>query len=197
MNDTYLPLFGFMALMVGTPGPANLIAMLGGAQVGIKSCVGFIAGLILGQMALNLFIGFGFVVILANFPILQQVFKYVSAIYMIWLTIRSWNSKSIGSNLLTNKDHQFKFKLGLIVPLLNPKAWVMGAIAWSNFAPQLGTFQVQLLTVVFGFAMCQLFFHSAWCSVGNIIGRTVPDNQNITRVMVILTVLIVIWAVTL
>jgi threonine/homoserine/homoserine lactone efflux protein len=197
MIDTYLPLLGFMVLMVGTPGPANLIVMLGGAQVGIKSCVGFIAGLIFGQMALNIFIGFGFVVILANSPILQQTFKYVSAIYMIWLTIRSWNSKSIRSNSLDNNAHQFKFKLGLIVPLLNPKAWVMGALAWSNFAPQLGSFQVQLFTVVLGFAMCQLFFHSVWCSVGNIIGRTIPNSQTITRAMIILTVLIVIWAVTL
>ena len=197
MIDTYLPLFGFMALMVGTPGPANLILILGGAQAGIKSCVGFIAGLILGQIALNLFIGFGFVVVLADSPILQQAFKYVSAIYMIWLTIRSWNSKSIRSNSLDDNNHQFRFRLGLIVHPLNPKSWVMSSIAWSSFAPQLGTFQVQLLTVVFGFAICQLFFHSAWCAAGNIIGRTVPDNQNITRVMVILTVLVVIWAFTL
>jgi len=197
MIDTYLPLLGFMILMVGTPGPANLIVMLGGAQVGIKSCMGFIAGLILGKIALNVFIGFGFAIILSGSPMLQQIFKYVSAIYMIGLTIRSWNAKTSQSNLLGNATHQFKFKLGLIIHPLNPKAWVMSALAWSNFAPQLGSFPVQLLTVVLGFAICQLFFHSIWCSVGNIIGRTIPNSQNITRTMVILTVLIVIWAVTL
>jgi threonine/homoserine/homoserine lactone efflux protein len=75
MIDTYLPLLGFMILMVGTPGPANLIVMLGGAQVGIKSCMGFIAGLILGKIALNVFIGFGFAIILSGSPMLQQIFN--------------------------------------------------------------------------------------------------------------------------
>ena len=113
------------------------------------------------------------------------------------LLILTLPSKLLGDTDIDDNNHQFRFRLGLIVHPLNPKSWVMSTIAWSSFAPQLGTFQVQLLTVVFGFAICQLFFHSAWCAAGNIIGRTVPDNQNITRVMVILTVLVVIWAFTL
>ncbi len=44
--------------MVGTPGPANLLVMLGGSQIGIRSSIGFIFGLIFGTIALNIFIGY-------------------------------------------------------------------------------------------------------------------------------------------
>ena len=196
MVDNYVPLFGFMILMVGTPGPANLLLVLGGSQIGLKRCIGFIFGLICGKIALNIFIGFGFSIILSNSPILHETFKYLSAIYMIWLAIRSWNSTTTQNNF-SNKSHQFKFANGLVVHPLNPKAWVMSALAWSNFAPALGSFQIQLVTVVLGFATCQLFLHTLWCLIGSIIGKTMPNNQYLTRLMIILTVIIVIWAVTL
>ena len=182
--------------MVGTPGPANLLLVLGGAQIGFRRCIGFIFGLICGKMALNIFIGLGFSIILSNSPILHQIFKYLSAIYMIWLAIRSWNSRTTQNNF-SNKSHQFKFSNGLVVHPLNPKAWVMSALAWSNFAPALGSFQIQLVTIILGFATCQLVLHSVWCLIGSIIGKTIPDNQYLTRLMIILTVIIVIWAVTL
>ena len=50
----YLALLGFIAFMVGTPGPANLVAMLAGVTQGVRGCAGFISGLIVGKIGLNL-----------------------------------------------------------------------------------------------------------------------------------------------
>jgi len=86
----YLSLLGFIAFMVGMPGPANLVAMLAGVTQGLRGCTGFIFGLIVGKIGLNLFIGFGFGVVLAADPVLQTAFTYASASYMIWLAVRSW-----------------------------------------------------------------------------------------------------------
>jgi len=51
----YLALLGFIAFMVGTPGPANFVVMLAGVTQGVRGCAGFISGLIVGKMCLNLF----------------------------------------------------------------------------------------------------------------------------------------------
>ena len=51
----HLALIGFIALMVGTPGPANLIAMLAGVTQGLRGCVGFFSGMVL---ALESYTGF-------------------------------------------------------------------------------------------------------------------------------------------
>ena len=194
MIEAYLSLFGFMVLMVGTPGPANLLAMLGGSQIGFRSCTGFLLGLAVGKIPLNIFIGFGFGVVLSDNPTLFQTFKYISAGYMIYLAARSWNTKSVQVESV-QQAHQFHFKQGVIVHPLNPKAWVMSALAWSNFAPAIGSFPTQLVSVVFGFATCQLILTSFWCWGGSILGRTLPNNQKLMRSMIILTVLVVLWAI--
>ena len=43
--DTYLSLLGFIAVMVGTPGPANLLLTIGGVQFWAQSLSTFHFGL--------------------------------------------------------------------------------------------------------------------------------------------------------
>ena len=45
----FFTLLAFVAFMVGTPGPANLIVMLAGVRQGLRQCIGFILGLIVRQ----------------------------------------------------------------------------------------------------------------------------------------------------
>ena len=75
----YLALFGFIAFMVGTPGPANLVTMLAGVPQGLQWCAGFILGLIVGNIGLNLFVGFGFGIVLAADLFLQKAPTYAGA----------------------------------------------------------------------------------------------------------------------
>ena len=178
--------------MVGTPGPANLIVMLAGVRQGLRQSIGFILGLIVGKIALNLFIGFGFGLVLAEAPFWQMLFSYVSAVYMIWLALKSWpGSNADTSNAEPAKDY-FRFRNGLFVHPLSPKAWVMCILAWGKFAPDLGNFSVQLPVVILTFAMCQLCLHSVWCWLGMIMGKSLRNNVRLMRAMIISTVIIVL-----
>ena len=150
----HLALLGFIALMVGTPGPANLLAMLAGVTQGFKGCFGFISGMAVGKVGLNLFIGFGFGVVLGNNPILQTVLTYGSAGFMIWLAIKSWpRSVNYAERRRYKTAIKFRFRDGVILHPLNPKAWMMVIIAWGHFAPALGDFRVQLPVIIFCFAV--------------------------------------------
>ena len=191
----YLALLGFIAFMVGTPGPANLVAMLAGVTQGLRGCFGFISGLILGKLGLNLLIGFGFGVVLAVDPVLQKALTYASASYMIWLTVRSW-PRSV--NPVRNQYHPsavtFRFRDGVIIHPLNPKAWVMVVLAWGHFAPALGDFSLQLPVVILSFAISQLVFHSLWCALGSYLGKSFAHGQLLAKLMIILTILVVLAA---
>ena len=79
-----LSLWAFIILMVGTPGPANLLAMSVGARYGFLKCVSFNIGLTLGKIFLNLAMGFGLGVLLVNFTTFQAVIKFTGAAYMIY-----------------------------------------------------------------------------------------------------------------
>ena len=193
--DTYLSLLGFIAVMVGTPGPANLLLTIGGVQFGLSRCLLFILGLIIGKLVLNIIIGLGLGVFVTNYPWINLALKFTSAAYMIWLSVTSW---SIDPKAKVEKSgsSKFSFYKGLIVHPLNPKAWVMCLIAWTAFAPKLGTASEQLVIVCLSFILCQLVLHSAWCWVGEKL-RYLPFNrQKTSRFLIVLTVIVIIWAVT-
>ena len=190
MSEAYLALLTFILFMVATPGPANLLMMIGGAQKGVASCIGFILGLVFGKVFLNLVFGLGFGFFLADQRLLVNGFKFVSAGYMIWLALQSWNDRvavAVGQG-------PFSFRHGVIVHPLNPKAWVMVIFAWSQFAPALGPLEIQLVLVTAGFAIIQLLFHTMWCFSGALLQRVLPRSRWLTRSMILITVAIVIWA---
>ena len=188
----FFTLLAFVAFMVGTPGPANLIVMLAGARQGLRQCIGFILGLIVGKIALNLFIGFGFGLVLARTPASQVLFSYVSAGYMIWLALKSWPAYGSDTSNADLVPEHFLFRNGLFVHPLNPKAWAMCVLAWGKFAPALGDFSVQVPVVILTFAICQLCLHSLWCWLGTIMGKSLRNNVRLTRTMIISTVTIVL-----
>ena len=190
MIEAYLSLLFFVVLMVGTPGPANLLVMVGGARHGVLTCLGFIFGLIGGKLFLNIGFGIGLGVFLTGQPMLLQALKFASAGYMVWLAMQSWNS----SGGADSKNHQFHFRQGVIVHPLNPKAWVMTLLAWTQFAPELGDLSMQLLLVPLTFALVQLVFHSAWCLAGALTQRAIGQQQTLTRGLILLTIIVVVWA---
>ncbi len=189
----YFALLVFIAFMVGTPGPANLVAMLAGVTQGVQRSVGFISGLIVGKICLNLLIGFGFGVVLAVDPFLNKVFTYASACYMVFLVVRSWpRSAKLTENQYHDSSVKFRFRDGVILHPLNPKAWFMVVLAWGSFAPALGDFSLQLPAVILSFAACQLIFHSFWCALGAFLGKSFMHNQRVAKLIIILTILVVL-----
>ena len=193
----FFTLLAFVAFMVGTPGPANLILMLAGVRQGLRQCIGFILGLIVGKIALNLVIGFGFGIVLAEAPVWQMLLSYVSAGYMIWLALKSWPASDADTNNAAPAQGHFHFRNGLFVHPLNPKAWVMCVLAWGKFAPAIGDFSVQLPVVILTFAICQLCLHSLWCWLGTIMNKSLRNNVRLTRAIIISTVIIVLITVLL
>ena len=190
MIEAYLALLTFILFMVATPGPANLLMMIGGAQQGVPACMGFVLGLVCGKVCLNLVFGLGFGLFFADQTLLVNGLKFVSAGYIIWLALQSWNDRAaVGA-----AQNSFNFRHGVIVHPLNPKAWVMVILAWSHFAPALGTLEMQLVLVTAGFAVIQFVFHTMWCLGGALFQRALPRSRWVTRSMILMTVAIVIWA---
>ena len=178
-----LSLWAFIILMVGTPGPANLLAMSVGARYGFLKCVSFNIGLTLGKIFLNLAMGFGLGVLL--------VIKFTGAAYMIYLALKSWNV-----NLQRSEEKpKVNWKQGILVHPLNPKAWVMTLIAWTEFGPQLGSFTIQLIVIVSSFAVVQIFVHNFWSFLGGVLSRTLPNSIILSRSLILLTIIVIIWAV--
>lgn len=188
-----LALWLFVIFMVGTPGPANMVAMAAGAQFGLRRSLWFLYGLTAGKFLLNLAMAFGLLVLLSDYPVLQDILKYISASYMLYLAARSWHQ----SGQPQSEASQLGFWQGLFVHPLNPKAWVMSIIAWTEFGPMLGPAITQLIVIPLTFVVVQMVSHTAWCALGELTARALPNNLLLTRSLILLTVAVVLWAVFL
>ena len=181
----------FILLMVGTPGPANLLTMSAGAQYGVAKCMPFNFGLIGGKLILNISMGLGLGLLLANIYLLQFLFKFISAGYMIYLAFTSWNSVSQGDE----EQVIMGWRKGLLVHPLNPKAWVMIVIAWTEFGPNFGSFYYQIIIISLSFACFQLVLHTSWTFAGAILSKAFPNSLLLNRALILITISVVIWAV--
>jgi len=184
-------LWAFIILMVGTPGPANLLAMSAGSQLGFYKCISFNLGLTLGKILLNTAMGLGLGVLLVNFTTFQTTIKFIGAGYMIYLALKSWNT-----NIKNNEGKpNIGWKQGILVHPLNPKAWVMTLIAWTEFGPQLGNFSVQFIVITSSFALTQIFVHNLWSLLGAILSRSLSNSTILSRALILITVAVILWAV--
>ena len=184
-------LWAFIILMVGTPGPANLLAMSAGSQLGFYKCIPFNLGLTLGKILLNTAMGLGLGVLLVNFTTFQTTIKFLGAGYMIYLALKSWNT-----NIKNNEGKpNIGWKQGILVHPLNPKAWVMTLIAWTEFGPQLGNFTVQFIVITSSFALTQIFVHNLWSLLGAILSRSLSNSIILSRALILITVAVILWAV--
>lgn len=189
---TVLPLWIFIALMVATPGPANMLLMTAGAQQGYIRTLPFIAGLIVGKLGLNLLMALGLSGFLLENPILKQVFAVIAGTYMAYLALRTWTPSS-GSN----NEQRFAFSAGLIVHPLNPKAWVMTTLAVTQFAGDFTTLAERLTIIPLSFIVIQIFAASFWCSAGVLLNRAFGQNLLLHRGLILLTLAVIVWALTL
>lgn len=194
MFEQYIPLWIFVLIMVSTPGPANLLLMASGAQKGYAKTFPFLLGLMCGQFMLNIGIAFGLGIFMREHPLVGTIFAYGSASYMIWLAMRGWNSGGGGQT----QDKLYSYRDGLIVHPLNPKAWVMGILAVSQFGKDFDNFYQVFLLIPLSFTAGQLVFHSVWCWAGILLHRALGNQSGkhllMNRVLILLTIATVLSA---
>ena len=181
----------FIVFMVGTPGPANLLMMTVGSRYGTGAAMPFNAGLVLGKMGLNLSMAIGVGFLLTTMPVMLTALKFLSAAVMIFLSVRTLGGAADAPELTAPPG----WRSGLIVHPLNPKAWVMTVLAWTEFGPQLGSAGEQTLIICTSFAVAQLLLHSLWALAGQLLSQALGQSVWLNRGLVALTCSVVLWAV--
>lgn len=177
--------------MVSTPGPANLLLMSAGSSHGYLRTFPFLLGLLLGKLFLNILISFGLASLLLSHPLLRDILSYSSAALMIFLALRGWNGggDSSGSGI------SYGILVGMIVHPLSPKTWMMSTLAYTQFASDYVTVFDRYALIPLSFLFFQFIFHSLWCYSGSLLSRRLSHNIFLTRSLILLTILVVLWAV--
>lgn len=110
-----------------TPGPANLLSLNAGLNGHVSSTLRFCLGVAFAMLLLFLLIGYtGSWLVGSSY---QIVISGMGSIYIIYLAYKlAWNSHQPISTEISNSskaiENKLSFKSGLIMQLLNPKAFI-------------------------------------------------------------------------
>jgi len=188
--EAYLPIWGFIVLMVGTPGPANMLLMSAGASHGYLKLWPFLLGLVIGKLAMNIAISFGLATFLLNQPSAANFLAYISAGLMIFLALKGWTPKKNAEN----SAKTFGVLMGIIVHPLSPKTWMMCTLAYTQFSGRFETAFEKYALIPLSFLFAQFFFHSIWCLSGALMKKRLSENLLLHRTLILLTVAVIMWA---
>jgi threonine/homoserine/homoserine lactone efflux protein len=154
-----LPIF-FVTVMVLfiTPGPDMAFLVATGVSQGRKPAFFASLGVTLAMFIHGIAAAVGLSAIIATFPIAFDVIRYAGAAYLVWLAVKSIQSKDTHHEAVpTIKSPLENFRRGFFTNLLNPKAILFEAVFLPQFTnPDFGSIGLQVfilgtLLAVLGF----------------------------------------------
>ncbi len=182
----------FMVSMTFSPGPNNLLCAAHGSQHGLRQTLSLMMGMFFGFTVLALAIGIGAVFIEQNANIIQ-ILVYAGALYIAYLSYKI----AFSPPLKTDESTQILgFSTGLLLQLVNGKAWIHFIILMTTFATQFGTgYGIKILFVLvnstLGFtALC------TWAFAGTLLRKifNTPGQVRILNLSLGFSLLLVaIW----
>jgi threonine/homoserine/homoserine lactone efflux protein len=121
----YAAYLSITAVMVVTPGPANLFAIATGARRGHAAVLAGVAGMNLANLVWWCAAGLGLSALALAFPAVFHVLAWVGAAYVAWLGLRAliaaWRDEADASHAPEARSRS-AFRDGLLVQISNPKA---------------------------------------------------------------------------
>ena len=171
INLSFIP---FAFSQVATPGPANMAMMATGARFGFRAALPFVAGVILGKQLIIWPIGYGIMEVASQVPLLFEILKFLSALYIIWWAWRVANMRlSSGEPSLDAPG----FWSGLLVHPLNPKAWAMILVGFTNFVESDTATFYATLYIAGSLLIIQIICHPIWTLFGDRIAKFIIGKK--------------------
>ncbi len=184
----------FLFPLAYSPGPGNIFFATNGARFGLLSTLPLTSGYHLATFIVTLAIGLGLVSVLNQFPIIFSSIKILGALYVLWL---AW--KLVRSGILTDppEPKPAGFWDGVVLMVLNPKAYFIIAVMFSQFLdPETDNLFEWVIWISIVFTINNLIAFSLWTVLGDTLARTFRNKRNAKRLNTIFgstLALVAIW----
>jgi len=176
--DTLIALMGFAFVMSISPGPANFLLLVSGANFGYMRSLPLVLGVSMGFLTMVFFGGLGLGQVLKSVPAIYIGLKFVCAAYVLWLAIKIARSRSMGSSDDDEMATPISFVQGALFQLVNPKAWAVALILSVSYTDP-KNFLPSLIFMIIAFAVVNLPAISVWAISGAAIRGTLEGGRRI------------------
>jgi len=194
MLQTTIALVIFLFPLAYSPGPGNMFFAANGARFGLRATLPANLGYHLATWIMTAAIGFGFIAVMNGYPRVFTILKTAGSLYVLWIAWRMFRSGTI-TNLGAAKPAGFLD--GVVLLVLNPKAYVIIALMFAQFLEQTAVDRwtaVILITTVFTLNNFLAFI--VWTTVGNAIAmqfRTPNSARKLNRVFGVVLAAVAVW----
>lgn len=130
MSQLTLSLIVFLIPLAYSPGPGNLFFAANGARFGLMATWPANIGYHSATLLVSVLIGIGFASASEHSPTLVRILKYAGSTYVLYL---AWIMIRAGALADTTEARPASFLDGILLLILNPKAYVIIALMFSQF----------------------------------------------------------------
>jgi threonine/homoserine/homoserine lactone efflux protein len=174
--------------LAGSPGPATLSLAAAGAAFGTRRVAGYLAGIVVGMVAVMAITASGVVGLLLAVPGVAPVVTVAAALYFVWLAWRIATAPPLTADGGERQSPSFFGGFGL--SLVNPKGYAAMAALFSGFvllrdrlALDAGV-KIALLTAVI------LLVNVLWLLSGALLTRFFRDPRSNRIINIVFAVLL-------
>ncbi len=194
MFETIAALVIFLFPLAYSPGPGNLFFAANGARFGFRATMPANAGYHLATWVVTMGIGFGFLAVMERFPQVFDMLKIAGSLYVLWI---AW--KMFRSSVLKDEGaaRPARFVDGALLLVLNPKAYVIMALMFTQFleGSQAGQL-VAVLVIATVLTLNNLLAFSLWALMGDAIAagfRSADSARRLNAVFGIVLAGVAVW----
>jgi len=123
----------FLFPLAYSPGPGNMFFAATGARFGIIPTLPASAGYHVATWIVTYAIGTGLLTIVDTAPLVTSVMQVLGALYVLWIAYSFVRADATMEHVDTKS---VRFWDGVVLMILNPKAYAIIAMMFSQFLPQ-------------------------------------------------------------
>lgn len=169
--ETLARLLVFLAPLAYSPGPGNAFFAAIGASRGLRAAAPALAGYHLATFIVTALIGVGMGVTILKHPVVAKSLAAVGSSYVLWL---AWSFTRAARRKARPSGDSIAgpgigFWAGVVVLVLNPKAYYIIAVMFTQFLRPLQDDVFTVLAITTVFTMYNLLAFVIWAVAGRIL----------------------------
>ena len=175
MLDMTIALLAFLFPLAYSPGPGNMVFAANGARFGLRATVPANIGYHIATWLVTSAIGFGFAIAIVEFESLFTLIQWAGAAYVLYL---GWCLFRAGTLQGNAEARPAGFLDGVLLLVLNPKAYVIMVLMFSQFLGGFGEHRPEMvLWITSVFTANNLLAFVVWTVIGDRIAARFRDHE--------------------
>lgn len=195
MSESIIPLIGFAVAATVSPGGATSLATASGIRFGYVRSLPLVIGMATSLAVLISVSALGLAAVILALPSLALAMKVAGSAYLAWLALLI--GRAGAPDTASKKVEQpFGAASGMMLTLVNPKAWAMALGVAGSFAEVASDPVTLVIILAATFGGCGFIALSSWTLFGAMLARLLRTERQWRVVNAILALMLLISIAT-